>query len=159
SLVLVLALALAARDLGLGAWVARNAARSAAVAAIILILVAPIGFIKRLRFDLVMPQPLVWDLAKATGQYVGDGDRIAFLLPGDNGSVAPMLAGVLRYTAPRRRDLDILQRETADAATLDDAARRGYRLALISCTPADLEGLPAGQAVLVRYEADGWRKI
>ena len=49
-------------------------------------------------------------------------------------------------------DLDVLSRDSADAAALDDAARRGYSLALISCTPA-------GEAVLLRHDAGAWREI
>lgn len=159
SLVLVLSLALAARDLGVGGWLAHGAARPAAAGAILLILLAPVGFIKRLRFDLDMPQPLAWNLAKHTAERLHDGDRLALLLPGDNGSLAAMIAGVLRDTAPRRPYLDLLSSDTADAATLDDAARRGYGLALISCTPPDLAGLPAGQAVLLRHGDDGWHEV
>ncbi|HEV2334865.1 MAG TPA: hypothetical protein VGS13_05175, partial [Stellaceae bacterium] len=159
SLVLVLSLALAARDLGLGAWLARNAAQPAAAGAILLIVLAPIGFIKRLRFDLDMPQPLAWNLAKQAGAQLHDGDRLALLLPGDNGSVAAMMAGVLRDTPPRHPTLDLLRRNTADDAALDDAARRGYGLALISCTPPGLLGLPPGQAVLLRHAEDGWHQI
>ena len=98
-------------------------------------LLVPIGFAYRLRFDLVMPQPLVWDLAEKLKPYLKDGDRLALLLPGDNGSLADMLSGVLTDVAPRRH-LTLLRRQTGDAAALDEAAEQGYRLALISCTSA-----------------------
>jgi len=159
SLVLVLSLALAARDLGALAWLKREQYRLATAAVLVIAVLAPVAFMKRLRFDLDMPQPLVWDLAKKLSVYIQDGDRLALLLPGDNGSVATMLSGVLADTAPRRRMLDLLPRNTADPATLDEVARLGYRLALISCTPGDHEDLPSGEAVLLRYDPGGWHSL
>jgi hypothetical protein len=133
--------------------------RAANAAVLGLALLAPIAFAKRLRFDLDMPQPLVWDLAKKLSAYLSDGNRLALLLPGDNDSVATMIAGVLADTPPRRHTLDLLRRNTADAATLDEAARLGYPLALISCTPNGLGDLPAGEAVLLRHDPDGWHLL
>jgi hypothetical protein len=159
SLALVLSLALTARDLGAAARIWERPLRVANAAVLGLALLAPIAFAKRLRFDLDMPQPLVWDLAKKVSPYLSDGGRLALLLPGDNGSVATMISGVLADTPPRRRLLDLLRRNTADAATLDEAARLGYPLALISCTPDGLGGLPADQAVLLRRDPYGWRLI
>ncbi len=45
-----------------------------------------------------------------------------------------MLEGVLRDVSPRLPHLDLLVRQTADPATLDEAAKLGYAKALISCT-------------------------
>jgi hypothetical protein len=159
SLALVLALTLAARDLLPLSW--REHLRSPRVAAamVALVLLAPLVFVKRLRFDLDMPQPLVWGLAKHLVPYLHDGDRLALLLPGDNDSVATMLAGVLGDTPPRRRGLALLRRRKADPATLDEAARLGYPLALISCTPPGLTEAPAGEAALLRHDRDGWRLV
>jgi hypothetical protein len=106
-----------------------------------------------------MPQPLVWDLAKKLSPYLSDNGRLALLLPGDNNSVATMIAGVLADTPPRRHMLDLLRRNTADAATLDEAARLGYPLALISCTPDGLGDLPANRAALLRHDSSGWHLI
>jgi hypothetical protein len=124
-----------------------------------LILLVPVGFVKRLRFDLDMPQPLAWNLAKDAGAHLREGDRLTLLLPGDNGSLAAMLAGVLRYTAPRHATLEVLPRDKADVATLDDAARQGYGVALISCVPPNFPALPPGQAVLLRHGDDGWHEV
>ncbi len=159
SLVLALSLALTARDLGAVARIWERPLRAANAAVLGLALLAPIAFAKRLRFDLDMPQPLVWDLAKKLPVYLSDGNRLALLLPGDNDSVATMISGVLADTPPRRRMLDLLRRNTADVAALDEAARLGYPLALISCTPNGLGDLPAGQAVLLRHASDGWHLI
>ncbi len=159
ALVLVLALALAARDLGVGRWLAGRRAQAAGRLALAAAVAAPLGYAYRLRFDLDMPQPLVRGLAANLKPYLADGDRLALLLPGDNDSVATMIAGVLADTPPRRRGLDLLRRNTADQATLDEAARLGYRLALISCVPEGWEDLPPDQAVLLRHDRDGWRPL
>jgi hypothetical protein len=159
SPVLVLALASAVRDLLPLSWRERGRSVHAAAAIVALAMLTPIAFVKRLRFDLDMPQPLVWGLAKQLVPYLHDGDRLALLLPGDNDSVATMLAGVLADTPPRRRGIVLLRRSSADPATLDEAARRGYPLALISCTPKDWGGVPPGQAVLLRHRQGDWRLV
>jgi hypothetical protein len=159
SLVLSLCLALALRDLGVGSWLVGRRAQVAGRLALATTLLAPLGYAYRLRFDLDMPQPLVRSLANNVKPLLADGDRLALLLPGDNSSVATMISGVLTETAPRRSGLDLLRRSTADAATLDEAARLGYRLALISCVPEGWEELPPDQAVLLRRDANGWHPL
>ncbi|HEY1795593.1 MAG TPA: hypothetical protein VGG57_05685 [Stellaceae bacterium] len=151
SLVLVAALALAARDLGLAAFALRRA-RLATMAVLALVLLGPIGFAKRLRFDLVQPQPLVWNLAAALKPHLKDGDRLALLLPGDNDSVRAMLEGVLRDVSPRLPHLDLLVRRSAAPETLDEAARLGYAKALISCTGDHA-------AALMAHDDAGWHKV
>jgi hypothetical protein len=126
--------------------------RWAAAAALALALLGPIGFAKRLRFDLVQPQPLVWDLAAEIKPHLQDGDRLALLLPGDNDSVRAMLEGVLRDVSPRLPHLDLLVRQSADPATLDEAARLGYAKALISCTGDH-------QAALMTHDGQGWHPV
>jgi hypothetical protein len=159
ALVLVLALALAARDLGIGQWLVEKRARAVGRLALAIAVLAPLGYAYRLRFDLDMPQPLVRSLATNLKPYLADGDRLALLLPGDNNSVATMIAGVLADTPPRRRSIDLLRRNTADPAMLDEATRLGYRLALISCVPEGWEELPPNQAVLLRYGPEGWHPL
>jgi hypothetical protein len=151
ALVLVLSLALVLRDVTAASGLVHRWQGPAGAAVIALALLAPIGFAYRLRFDLVMPQPLVWDLAEKLKPYLKDGERLALLLPGDNGSLADMLSGVLADVAPRRR-LALLRRQTSDAAALAEAADQGYQLALISCTPE-------GSAALLEHGADGWRRL
>jgi hypothetical protein len=159
SLVLVLALALAARDFGVGRWLVGGRVRLVGRLALATAVLAPLGYAYRLRFDLDMPQPLVRTLVGNLKTYLAEGDRLALLLPGDNDSVATMIAGVLAYTPPRRREVDLLRRNTADPATLDEAARLGYPLALISCVPEGWEDLPPSQAVLLRHGPDGWHPL
>jgi hypothetical protein len=151
ALVLVLSLALVLRDLATAGRLVRRWQGPGGALVIALALLAPIGFAYRLRFDLVMPQPLVWDLAGKLKPYLKDGDRLALLLPGDNGSLADMLSGVLTDVAPRRR-LTLLHRQTADDAALAEAVGQGYPLALISCTPE-------GSAALLQHGPDGWHRL
>ena len=159
TLVLVLVLALAARDIGIGQWLVGKRARAVGSLALAVAVLAPVGYAYRLRFDLDMPQPLVRRLATNLKVYLADGDRLALLLPGDNHSVATMIAGVLADTPPRRRSIDLLRRNSADPAMLDEATRLGYRLALISCVPEGWEELPPNQAVLLRYGPGGWHPL
>jgi hypothetical protein len=49
--------------------------------------------------------------------------------------------------------------QAADSATLDQAARLGCRLALISCVPEGRKNLLREQAVLLRRDRDGWRLL
>jgi hypothetical protein len=151
ALVLVLALALLIHDLVAGRELLRRFRSPVSAAVIALALLVPIGFAYRLRFDLVMPQPLVWELAGKLKPYLKDGDRLALLLPGDNGSLDDMLSGAITDVAPRRR-LDLLHRQTADDATLAEAARLGYPLALISCTGDNA-------AALLESGPEGWHRL
>jgi hypothetical protein len=159
SLLLVAALALLARELGRPLWNRPRCRRVAAAAAVAIALLTPLAFAQRLRFDLAMPQPLVWDLAAALKAEVKDGERLALLLPGDDGQIGDLLAAYLTEVPPRRRGLDTVQRRTADAATLQEVAELGYGLAVITCTGADLLGLPAGMAALLRHDPAGWQQV
>jgi hypothetical protein len=159
SLILVAALAVLARDLGIGVWLSRRWRPAFACVMIVTVLLLPFGFVRRLRFDLVMPQPLVWDLAQRLKPFLRDGDRLALLLPGDNGSLATMLTGVLADVSPRRRDLDLHIQPAADAAALAEAAGLGYHLAFVSCSNAGASGLPPSSAALLEHDREGWRPL
>jgi hypothetical protein len=152
ALVLVLALALAVRDLAADTGLAGRYRRPAGAALIGVALLVPIVFIARLRFDLVMPQPLVWQLANEVRPYVNERGRLALLLPGDNGSVDAMLSGVLMDARPRRRALDLLYRPSADDAALAEAERLGYSFALVSCTAQ-------GDVALLERDHEGWHRL
>jgi hypothetical protein len=159
SLLLVASLALAACELWQARWAEPRRGQAVAAVVIAMALVAPVAFAERLRFDLAMPQPLVRTLAAELKPYLRDGDRLALLLPNDDGEIGDLLAGDLASASPRRRGLDLLREKTGDAAALNAAATHGYDLALISCTPAELMGLPPGEAALLRHDGDGWHVV
>lgn len=156
SLLVVLSLTIFARDW----WVER--ARMAPLpmwwrlvppAAIVLMLLVPIAFAKRLRFDLDPPQPLIWALAQHVAALTADNDKFALLMPGDNGSASLMLRAALELTPPRRRDLDIL--DVSMQGGLDRAVERGYHTAIISCLPPG--GEHAGEAAMLLFDGTEWR--
>ncbi|MFZ2007508.1 MAG: hypothetical protein WAV02_20655 [Stellaceae bacterium] len=159
SLILVLSLALAVRESLAGGEAKARIRRYGGAAALVIALLAPVAFAERLRFDIEMPQPLVWDLASELKPFLHDGDRVALLLPGDDGEVGDLLGSYLASVPPRSRGLDLKRYTTADMATLDQATAAGYPLAVISCVPQGLDGLPAGQAVLLKHDSGGWHEL
>ncbi len=152
------ALVAAARACGIDRLILARAGRGRAIggAAVVLALAAPLGFAKLLRFDLAMPQPLVWDLGKRLAARLAPDARLALLLPDDNGSVDVMLRSELLFSAPRRPGLDFLTLDHADAGALRQAAQQGYDTAFVSCVPAGLDGVPAGTAALLQFDGKAW---
>jgi hypothetical protein len=141
-------------------WTRRLAARRGVAGLLVaLMLVVPLPFLRFLRFDLEVPQRRAWSLAKAAAPHLAPDARLGLLLPGDNSSVADMLEGVLRYTPPRRPALDLLPLSSADPAALAALDAAGYRLALLSCAPGGLAGVPAGSAALLARDAGGWHAV
>jgi hypothetical protein len=80
-------------------------------------------------------------------------------MPGDNGSLAPMLRGILRFSAPRHPVLDLLEIETGGSAALDQAAAAGYDLAFITCTGSGADGLPPNAAALLERHGGAWQTV
>lgn len=161
SLLMMLALTATLRP-AVARWIARaDAARRRlfATAAIALVLVLPVAFVGFLRFDLAPPLPEFSALGHRIARFVKPGGRLALLLPGDNGSVASMLRGVILFTPPRRPDLTFRVEDKADAATLDAVGKAGYTLAFLSCTPPGLDGTPAKVAALMTQGRDGWHPL
>lgn len=159
ALILMLALALAARELVPARWFGLLTRRYAGAFVIALVLLAPVALAERLRFDIEMPQPLVWDIARELKPYLKDGDKLALLMPGDDGEIGDLLDGYLASQPPRRRGLVLARYQTADTATLDAAAAAGYELAAITCTPAGIAGLPPGVVALMKHDAAGWAVV
>jgi len=126
--------------------------RLGAAAAVLLILALPIGFAKRLRFDLVMPQPLVWALGHDAAGFIGPDDKLALVAPGDNGSVATMMENVLRFTPPRRTGIQLRVERGSDGAALKALAESGVDKVLITCTPEAIGEVPQHRAVLLKAE-------
>ena len=136
-----------------------RALRAAAAAATLAALALPLVLVDRLRFDLEMPQPLLRALVHDAAGFVGPTDKLAVVLPGDTETVAPMLEGVLRDTAPRRPNVDLTALQHLDGDTLPSLARKGIDKVLISCTPVETADLPAGRAVLLERAGETWRII
>jgi hypothetical protein len=160
SLILVLALT------GLGRAViaehprlSRASWRMAGACAVILVVALPIALVGRLRFDLMMPQPLVRDLVQEVARLIAPNEKLALVLPGDGGDVATMMEGVLRYEAPRRPDVDLVVLSALDEGTFSALAAQGVTKALISCTPERLADLPAHNAVLLERSGTEWHRI
>jgi hypothetical protein len=156
SLLVLLGLVLAARDVVSEASGLASRRRLAGAVAIGAILVVPIGFAGRLRFDQEPPQPLIWSLARELAPHLAEDDRLALLMPGDNSSTGTMLGGALRFAAPRRPSLDLREFPSGDPA---EARAAGYRLAFLSCTDGNGLGLPPHAAALLRLGETGWRSI
>jgi hypothetical protein len=158
SLLAILALVAAAREFLLARPQAAPRAgwrRWLPAGAVILALLVPFPFIKRLRFDTQLPQPLIWGLARAVAGEVKDGDRLAVLLPGDNGSTSLMLRAALALTPPRR-DLDIYDVSAVPGgieAGLAAAAQRGYTITVLSCAAAE------NAAQLLLYDGTRWQVV
>lgn len=157
SLMLVLALTLAGRDLWTRMGVSQAWARRAGWAVLAVMLAAPLAAAPLLRFDRDMPQPRLHDLAAKVGAEIGPEDRLALFLPGDNNSVRDALASLLRFAPERRPLLEIRAWDASDQAALAEAAQAGYGVAALSCTDGNGLGLPEKAAALLVLESGGWR--
>jgi hypothetical protein len=161
SLLIILGLVVMLRPL-VAQWLGRwgDRVRPARRAAVVLILVLPLVLVPALRFDLDAPQPVLWQLGHQAAERIAPDARVAIVVPGDtDDAVGSMLRGVLLFTPPARPRLDLRTETNADPATFAALAAAGYRLALVSCTPAGLQDVPAHVAALLQYGADGWRPL
>jgi hypothetical protein len=160
SLAMMLGLILVARPFA-ALWLATaRQARHLATASVVLILALPLALVPMLRFDLEAPQPALWTLGHQVAALVSPNDRLALLVPGDtDDSVGSMLRGVLLFTPPARPGLDLRTETAANPATLAAVAAAGYRLALVSCTPEGMPGVPAHVAALLRLDNGDWRML
>ena len=125
--------------------------------AIVVFIVCPAAFIHWLRFDLETPQLRAWDLARHIATVVGPDDRVALVLPGDGGSLFPVLDGLLRMTPPRRPNLVLDDVPTLAPGTF--AGLAADKWAVISCTPSGIAGVPKGEAALFAHDAKGWALV
>ena len=160
SLLLVLALVTLARAVfEERGWAPSWGARRLAAGLVVLAsLAVPVGFAERLRFDLVMPQPLVRALGHDLGARLRPDDRLALVLPGDNNSVAVMLQSVLRYETPRLPGVQLMVVKSFDDRTLAALDAQGIGKAFVSCTP-DGGSFPAHRALLLLRASEGWRQV
>ena len=72
---------------------------------------------------------------------------------------AASCAACMLFTAPRRPGLDFRIETSVSPATLASVAAADYRLALVTCAPAGLDGVPAGDAAMLRATPDGWHVL
>jgi hypothetical protein len=162
SLLLVLALTTLARaEFEERGWAPSWGMRRLAAGVCVLVgLAVPIAFAKRLRFDLVMPQPLVRALGHDLGALLKPDEKLALVLPGDNNnSVAVMLQSVLRYEAPRLPRVELMVFKRFDDRTLSTLEGQGIDKAFVSCTPDGDGVLPAHRALLLVRTLDGWQPL
>lgn len=136
----------------------RRAVLGAVVVAIVW-LALPVGFAQRLRFDLAEPQPLLRALVRDAAGFIGPGEKLAAVLPGEGGAVSPMLEGLLRFAAPRRPGVDLTVLDRLEGTTLASLAQKGIAKVLISCTAEDIGDVPAGRAVLLEREGEDWHAV
>lgn len=158
SMLLVLALTTLARSVfeerkWAPSWGRR---RLAAAALVLACLAVPVGFAKRLRFDLVMPEPLVRALGHDLGTLLKPDDKVALILPDDNNSVRVMLESVMRYETPRLPRLELAVFKSLDDRTLSTLDSQGITKAFVSCSPRGASALPARRALLLVRSAQGW---
>ncbi|HKW54820.1 MAG TPA: hypothetical protein VJO12_14100 [Stellaceae bacterium] len=159
ALLLMLTLLLLARDIATErGWALRGAFGRAVPAALVAVAaLCPLALASLLRFDLEVPQLRTWQLAALAKEGLGRENRLAVVLPGDNGSVTAMVEGLMRFVPPAYPDLDLRIVTSLAPDTLSRLMADGYRLAVISCSAAGSPGLPAGHAVLLRRGTSGWR--
>jgi hypothetical protein len=155
SLLITLALALAARD-----WLAGDRCLKIAGTALIAVLtIVPLAWPQSLRFDRTMPQPWLRAAARHLAEAVDDGARVAVILPGDNSSIRRALSAFVRYDRPRRPDLDLQVLSSSDPAELAKVAAEGYNLAFLSCTDKWAPRLPPHAAALLRWSDGEWKPL
>ncbi|MBI1774833.1 MAG: hypothetical protein HYR63_05740 [Proteobacteria bacterium] len=158
SLLMMLALTLGAREFyraypirlrpGVSPWAARLA--------VAVTLLAPLIFLKKVRFDLAMPQPVLWDLAKRFAERLRDGDQVALIAPGDNGTVLLNLRGYLALTAPRRSELAFTLVSEGGAKALAELPARGIEKAIVTCAARIGLASDGPEAVMLEHGAGGW---
>lgn len=158
GLLLMLSLTLLGRDaLAERGWALAGSGGRVVTAGLIgVALASPIAFFLAgfLRFDLEAPQQRAWQLAAAAQKQLDKDPRLALVLPGDNGSLATMLEGLIRFTPPRHLDAALEYRDRPTVGAMTELERLGYRYALVSCRPPDMETWPVGRAGLLERADD-----
>ena len=83
------------------------------------------------------------------------GERLALILPGDNGSLQTMLEGIIRLTPPRYPSAELHSLDTMSSDTFDRLAAAGYNRVLVSCVR--VLNLEPSQIVLFERAEGAWR--
>jgi hypothetical protein len=133
--------------------------RAVSVAIIAAALAGPLVFFPWLRFDLEAPQQRAWLLAAAAAPALDQDQRLALMLPGDNGSLATMLDALIRFAPPRHPDAALAVVDQATEASLASLAAKGYRFALLSCAPGGLAEVPPAHGALLERADERWRPV
>jgi hypothetical protein len=133
--------------------------RVLATIAVLALVVAPLAFLRQVRYDLQRPRTLIWTLTRQLAERSDDDQRIGFVLPGndDVGAITLTMRGMLALSEPRRAGLTFDVRTRLDDAVLSDLAKAGDNRVLVSCMPGDLLGVPARHAALLRPSPEGWQ--
>ncbi|HWK44172.1 MAG TPA: hypothetical protein VNT30_05615 [Stellaceae bacterium] len=162
ALILMLALAMVGRD----AWQRRPMlsppwTRWVGIVAVLLMLVLPIAALKLMRFDLVMPYPVIWDLAEQVRQRLGDGDRLTLVTPPDT-SGAPLTLRAFLTQVPTLGSTARITLDAENAPARPDPVRTdptpaGY--VLESCAEREGGTNGTGKAVLYRREDGTLRSV
>ncbi len=125
--------------------------------AVLVMAIWPIAGQGYLRFDQDQPQPIVREIAGAFAPLLQPDERIGLVVPGDNGSVAAMLRGVLRYESPRKPRLQVVElSETRASDALKAATDLGLHRVLLTCSRQSGLDLPDGSAALLDRDEAGW---
>ncbi len=160
GLLLVVAALSLARDIGVERhWTLRRWGAPLSAASVALVLASPLLFLGFLRFDLEEPALRARYLAHAVAGHIGEKDRLALVLPGDNGSLAAAMESLLRDEPPRRPMIDLRVVSRLDADTLARLSVDGYGMALISCSSGEIAGVAPGRAALLALGDAGWQVV
>jgi hypothetical protein len=152
GLLLVATLVLYARD---WRWAQFGGRWRRAVPALVILLalLAPLPFLRMLRFDLEVPNLRAYQLAHEAAVRISDKDHLLLILPGDNGTLPPTIEGVLRDLPPRRPNVEIdVATDLAAGLAIKDDPR-----ALLSCAPPGFALTPEGHGALLARVGDRWQ--
>lgn len=121
---------------------------------VLLALLLPLPFLPLLRFDLEVPNLRAYQAAHEAATRIADNARLLLILPGDNGSVAPTIEGLLRDLPPRRPNIELEVANNVSAGL----GNEDYSLALLSCAPFPLvsPALPPRDGALLKRVGAGW---
>jgi hypothetical protein len=161
GLLLVLALVLLSRDAAEARIARLNSVfqRIGAGVVIAAALLVPFAFLHVVRFDLEQPELRASRIASNAAAEIGDRDRVALLLPGDNGSLATVLETELRDFAPRHPDVTVKALRVLGPDTLRDLAEENYDIALLSCALQPILGVSPGQGAILRRSGNEWNIV
>ena len=128
-----------------------------AVALVVIAFGAPFVFIHSLRVDRRGEQPRIWAIGKELVKILPAHAHLDIVMPGDNGDLAELMAGVLTQIHPRRTDLHLVLGQDPEKVAAGG-------LVWLSCASSGTDqafGIAAkpGAALLLRRQRVGWRVV